>query len=199
MSVLLEFRIFRDRLISERIISTRLINNTRKMITDKQKQILKEIDGAQKGNWNDWRWQVKHCIRDLDTFEQLLDIKLPFIMRESFKKISKKFPMSITPYYLSLIDTDNLENDPIFKQCFPVINELDIQDDDMSDPLHEDEDSPVPGVTHRYLTGYCFWSATPVQCIAVTAPGNGGSGIKTVYHAERKSVKALNTYVRMNR
>jgi lysine 2,3-aminomutase len=120
------------------------------MITDKQKQILKEIDGAQKGNWNDWRWQVKHCIRDLDTFEQLLDIKLPFIMRESFKKISKKFPMSITPYYLSLIDTDNLENDPIFKQCFPVINELDIQDDDMSDPLHEDEDSPVPGVTHRY-------------------------------------------------
>ena len=120
------------------------------MITEKQKQILKEIDTTQKGNWKDWRWQVKHCIRDLETFEQLLDIKLPFIIRESFKKISKKFPMSITPYYLSLIDTDNLENDPIFKQCFPVINELDIQDDDMSDPLHEDEDSPVPGITHRY-------------------------------------------------
>jgi len=120
------------------------------MITEKQKQILKEIDTTQKGNWNDWRWQVKHCIRDLKTFEQLLDIELPFILRESFKKISKKFPMSITPYYLSLIDTDNLENDPIFKQCFPVINELDIQDDDMSDPLHEDKDSPVPGVTHRY-------------------------------------------------
>ena len=120
------------------------------MITEKQKQILKEIDTTQKGNWKDWRWQVKHCIRDLETFEQLLDIKLPLIIRESFKKISKKFPMSITPYYLSLIDTDNLENDPIFKQCFPVINELDIQDDDMSDPLHEDEDSPVPGITHRY-------------------------------------------------
>ncbi len=120
------------------------------MITQKQKQILKEIDGTHKDNWNNWRWQVKHCIRDLETFEQLLDIKLPFIIRESFKKISKKFPMSITPYYLSLIDTDNLENDPIFKQCFPVINELDIQDDDMSDPLHEDEDSPVPGITHRY-------------------------------------------------
>lgn len=120
------------------------------MITEKQKQILKEINGTQKGSWNDWRWQVKHCIRDLETFEQLLDIKLPFIIRESFKKIAKKFPMSITPYYLSLIDTDNLENDPIFKQCFPVINELDIQNDDMSDPLHEDKDSPVPGVTHRY-------------------------------------------------
>ena len=120
------------------------------MITDKQKQILKEIDGAHKDNWNNWRWHVKHCIRDLETFEQLLDIKLPDSICNSFKKISEKFPMSITPYYLSLIDTDNLENDPIFKQCFPVINELDIQDDDMSDPLHEDKDSPVPGITHRY-------------------------------------------------
>ena len=120
------------------------------MITDKQKQILKEIDGAQKSNWNDWRWQVKHCIRDLGTFEQLLDIKLPSSICNSFKKTAEKFPMSITPYYLSLIDTDNLENDPIFKQCFPVINELDIQDDDMNDPLHEDKDSPVPGITHRY-------------------------------------------------
>lgn len=61
------------------------------MITEKQKQILKEIDTTQKGNWKDWRWQVKHCIRDLETFEQLLDIKLPFIIRESFKKISKSF------------------------------------------------------------------------------------------------------------
>ena len=120
------------------------------MITYKQEQILKEIDGAHKDNWNNWRWQVKHCIRDLETFEQLLDIKLPDSICDSFKKISEKFPMSITPYYLSLIDTDNLENDPIFKQCFPVINELDIQDDDMSDPLHEDKDSPVPGITHRY-------------------------------------------------
>lgn len=120
------------------------------MITEKQKQILKEIDGTHGDSWNDWRWQVKHCIRDIETFEQLLDIKLPPKIRDPFKKISEKFPMSITPYYLSLIDTDNLENDPIFRQCFPVIKELDIQDDDMNDPLHEDKDSPVPGITHRY-------------------------------------------------
>ncbi len=58
--------------------------------------------------------------------------------------------MSITPYYLSLINTDDLENDPVFKQSFPVINELHVTRTEMEDPLHEDEDSPVPGLTHRY-------------------------------------------------
>jgi lysine 2,3-aminomutase len=58
--------------------------------------------------------------------------------------------MSITPYYLSLIKTDDLENDPVFKQSFPVINELHIGKNDMADPLHEDQDSPVPGLMHRY-------------------------------------------------
>ena len=48
------------------------------------------------------------------------------------------------------MDPDNLENDPIFKQSFPVIDELSIDDSDMADPLHEDKDSPVEGITHRY-------------------------------------------------
>lgn len=43
-----------------------------------------------------------------------------------------------------------MENDPIFKQAFPSVRELDIMQCDMNDPLHEDEDSPVPGLTHRY-------------------------------------------------
>jgi lysine 2,3-aminomutase len=58
--------------------------------------------------------------------------------------------MSITPYYLSLIDRENLENDPVFKQSFPSALEMNISQHDMPDPLHEDEDSPVPGITHRY-------------------------------------------------
>lgn len=101
-------------------------------------------------HWKDWKWQLKHCIHDLETFENLLNVKLPENIRENFKSITNKFPMSITPYYLSLINTDDLENDPVFKQSFPVINELHVSRTDMEDPLHEDEDSPVPGLTHRY-------------------------------------------------
>jgi len=120
------------------------------MLTQSQHKILNEIDGSSISNWNDWKWQLKHCIQDLDTFETLLNINLPETLRQQFQLIVEKFPMSITPYYLSLIDTDNLENDPIFKQSFPVISEMEVQKNDMLDPLHEDKDSPVPGLTHRY-------------------------------------------------
>jgi lysine 2,3-aminomutase len=120
------------------------------MISEQQQHIIDEIDGAQKSNWTDWKWQIRHSIRDLDTFEQLLGIKVPENIREQYKMITSKFPMSITPYYLSLINTDNLEYDPIFKQSFPVIDELNVVKTDMNDPLSEDTDSPVPGLTHRY-------------------------------------------------
>lgn len=120
------------------------------MLSPKQQNILNEIDGSTAGNWKDWHWQMKHCIRDLDTFESLLNTTLPDDLRSKFQSIVEKFPMSITPYYLSLINKDDLENDPVFKQSFPVMNELHVKRTDISDPLHEEEDSPVPGMTHRY-------------------------------------------------
>jgi lysine 2,3-aminomutase len=120
------------------------------MISEKQKNILNEIDGGGLNNWHDWKWQVRHTIRDLDTFENLLDIRVSNEIREQYSKITSKFPMSITPYYLSLINTNDLQNDPIFKQSFPVIDELTVNKTDMLDPLSEDKDSPVPGLTHRY-------------------------------------------------
>jgi lysine 2,3-aminomutase len=100
--------------------------------------------------WRDWKWQMRHSIRDLDAFERLLDIKLGFELRADFSKTVKKFPFSVTPYYLSLIDVDNLQNDPIFRQSFPTSAELEVVNCDMTDPLHEDEDQPVPSITHRY-------------------------------------------------
>ncbi|MBN1404193.1 MAG: lysine 2,3-aminomutase [Opitutales bacterium] len=105
---------------------------------------------GQNGVWTDWKWQVRHCIRDINGFERLLGIELPAQIREQFSQIGAKFPMSITPYYLSLIDTEDIGNDPIFRQSFPDINELTVCRSDMADPLHEDSDSPVPGLTHRY-------------------------------------------------
>ena len=120
-------------------------------LSNAQKQIIAAIDeDATSSNWRDWKWQMRHCIRDLDTFERLLDIELSETQRNDFLKTTAKFPMSVTPYYLSLINTDDLENDPIFRQSFPSPKEIEIQKGDMSDPLHEDRDSPVPGVTHRY-------------------------------------------------
>ena len=120
-------------------------------LSKKQKHIIETIDfTTTTAHWRDWKWQMKHCIRDLDTFQKLLGIELPEETQEAFKQTVKKFPMSITPYYLSLIDTDNLENDPVFKQSFPSPLELVISKSETLDPLHEDKDSPVPGLMHRY-------------------------------------------------
>ncbi|NCC59968.1 MAG: lysine 2,3-aminomutase [Verrucomicrobiae bacterium] len=120
------------------------------MLSVKQKKIQKEI-GTQKGlRWGNWRWHLKHSVTDVDTFELLLGVKLPSHLREQFEKVTARFPMSVTPYYISLIDTNDLEHDPVFKQCFPVQEELDIVQSEMADPLHEDKDSMVEGLTHRY-------------------------------------------------
>lgn len=120
-------------------------------LSETQEHILQAIDkDINISQWRNWKWQIRHCVRDLETFERLLDVRLGDEQRKQFDATIKRFPMSITPYYLSLIDTDNLENDPIFKQSFPSVLELNVNRQDMADPLHEDKDSPVPGITHRY-------------------------------------------------
>ena len=101
--------------------------------------------------WRDWRWQLRHAIKSIETAETLLGITFDHAEREQLEKTLERFPLSITPYYLSLIDTTGVLNDPVFRQSFPSPRELDIERHDMSDPLGEDDDSPVPGVvTHRY-------------------------------------------------
>ncbi len=106
--------------------------------------------GTPTSSWRDWKWQLRHAVTDIETFEHLLQIQFDRDQRLKLQRTIGKFPLSITPYYLSLIDTDNLENDPIFRQSFPDPAELRIASEDMTDPLAEDSDSPVPCITHRY-------------------------------------------------
>lgn len=97
--------------------------------------------------WNDWKWQLKNRI---ETFDQLRKyISLTPSEEEGIKKSLKTLRMAITPYYLSLIDSTNPDC-PIRKQAVPSGAELYQSPADLLDPLHEDGDSPVPGLTHRY-------------------------------------------------
>jgi len=100
--------------------------------------------------WKDWRWQLRHAIRDLATVEQVLGIRFNREEREQLQKTIDKFPLNITPYYISLIDVNDYQNDPIFKQAFPSPQELIIEHYELSDPLAEDKDSPCSCITHRY-------------------------------------------------
>lgn len=117
-----------------------------------QQKIAADLSDYQvsQSKWTDWHWQLRNSINRVDTFEKLLGIELKDVERRKIALTLRKFPLSITPYYLSLIDTNDFRNDPIFRQAFPDPKELEIDKCDMSDPLAEDQDSPAPGITHRY-------------------------------------------------
>ncbi len=100
--------------------------------------------------WCDYKWQINNSIKTIEAFEDFTGIKFSAEERKVLKKTINKFPLSITPYYASLIEKNNYRNDPIFKQAFPNPAELKISKYDMKDPLHEDKDSPTKGLTHRY-------------------------------------------------
>ena len=113
--------------------------------------IRKTIDSEKTPEfWKDWRWQFRHAIRDLATVEQVLGIRFNREEREQLQKTIDKFPLNITPYYLSLIEVNDYQNDPIFKQAFPSPKELIVEHYELSDPLAEDKDSPCSCITHRY-------------------------------------------------
>lgn len=102
---------------------------------------------ATEAEWNDWRWQLRHEIRDVDTLGEVIHLTEP--ERGDLEQCLKKFQMRITPYYASLMDKDD-PNCPVRQQSVPLLSELYDAPSDLDDPLHEDVDSPVPGLTHRY-------------------------------------------------
>lgn len=114
------------------------------MHKDNRKRFFPEASDEQ---WNDWKWQLKNRIETLDELKK--HISLTPSEEEGVKKSLETLRMAITPYYLTLINTEDA-NCPIRKQAIPSELELHQSDADLLDPLHEDEDSPVPGLTHRY-------------------------------------------------
>lgn len=114
------------------------------MQVDRRKELFPTVTDEQ---WNDWHWQVKNRIETLDQLKQYIDLTEE--EQEGVRVALKTLRMAITPYYLSKIDPNN-PNDPIRRQAIPTIKETHQAEADLLDPLHEDEDSPVPGITHRY-------------------------------------------------
>ena len=112
------------------------------MKVNRRKELFGDVSDE---DWNNWRWQFKSRITTLEELKEYL----PLTKEEDDPQILQKLRMAITPYYLSLIDPHD-PWDPIRKQAVPTIHELTRSPEDLEDPLHEDVDSPTPGLTHRY-------------------------------------------------
>ena len=106
--------------------------------------LFKDVSEA---DWNDWKWQFRNVIRDIPTLQKIIRLNEKEVA--NLEKCLEKFKMAITPYYASLMDPKYKRN-VIRLQAVPRILETEDVSDDHDDPLHEDVDSPVPGLTHRY-------------------------------------------------
>ena len=107
----------------------------------------KYFKDVSESDWNDWKWQTSNRIKNAEQLKKY--INLTEDEEQTIQKVLGHLRMAITPYYLSLIDPDNPKC-PIRLQAIPFGSELITGKNDLYDPLHEDHDSPVPGLTHRY-------------------------------------------------
>ena len=112
------------------------------MKVNRRKELFSHISDEE---WNDWLWQVKNRITTLEELKRYISLT----EEEDDPRLLKEYKMAITPYYLSLIDPND-PFDPVRKQAIPTIHELERYTGDLEDPLSEDVDSPIEGLTHRY-------------------------------------------------
>ena len=106
--------------------------------------LFKDVTDEQ---WNDWHWQVENRLSTVEEIGKVINLTPE--EEEDIRKVINGFRVGITPYYASLMDPDD-PGCPVRRQAVPVLAETHQSDADMLDPLHEDEDSPAPGLTHRY-------------------------------------------------
>ncbi len=97
--------------------------------------------------WDDWKWQMKNTLTTGDSLAQLLPISNE--EKQRINSTLSKYKFAVTPYWASLIDPHNPEC-PFLLQAIPTPEELQLNLGELEDPLAEDVDSPVPGLTHRY-------------------------------------------------
>jgi lysine 2,3-aminomutase len=117
----------------------------------------------------DHAWQAKHSITKVTKLLEALEGLVSPAFVEDAERGFRRAPMSVrvSPYLLSLIDWDNPYDDPLRIQFIPLASRLlpDHPKLDL-DSLHEQEDAPVPGLTHRYFDKALFLplDTCPVYC-----------------------------------
>ena len=92
-----------------------------------------------------WQNDLKENIITIDQLQE--HTYIPPKKKTQLKKIIERHPMSITRYYLSLIDWDD-PSDPIKKMAVPSVEELNLLGS--YDTSGEKENTKLPGLQHKY-------------------------------------------------
>ena len=101
------------------------------------------VPSATRRDWSDWRWQLKHRLRDLEGMERVF--QLTDDERDAVRRLGDRLPLGLTPYYASVIG-----HSPLRKTKIPRTAEFLQSPGEYADPLGEDPHMPVPGLVHTY-------------------------------------------------
>ncbi|MCP4352122.1 MAG: KamA family radical SAM protein [Desulfobacterales bacterium] len=107
-------------------------------------------------------------------------------------QVIERYPMRISPYYLSLIQTIG---DPIWKQAVPDIAEMN-DPYGTDDPLTEEKQSPVPSLIHRYPDRVVF--LVSAQCAVFCRYCMRKRKIGVPFAVTEKTIRAGLDYIQNN-
>ncbi|MDQ1334423.1 MAG: lysine 2,3-aminomutase [Thermodesulfobacteriota bacterium] len=113
--------------------------------------------------------------------------------RDLLQEVTARYPMRINPYYLALVKR---KGDPIYRQCIPDIREIS-EASGVEDPLNEEGDSPVPGLTHRYPDRVLFLVSS--RCAMYCRFCNRKRKVGRDSMASRESIREGLSYIRGHR
>lgn len=107
--------------------------------------------------WDDWRWQTKHIIRNADTLAAMVELT-----EDEYRAIKlareNRIPFGITPYYLSLFDRkpgggrDTAVRAQVLPSMHYVTKMMALRErsEHSMDFMLERDTSPIEGITRRY-------------------------------------------------
>ncbi len=119
-------------------------------------RILKHY-GATELEWEDWKWHVRHIVKDAETLGSLIKLT-----NEDYRAVKlareQRIPFGVTPYYLSLMDyeEDRARDYAVRAQVIPSLNYVENMvsaresSEHSMDFMLERDTSPVEGITRRY-------------------------------------------------
>lgn len=159
---------------------------------ERRKAKVLALLGGTEADWNDYRWQLKHRVSDVDTLRQIIHLEEDEV--QAIRAVGEQFRWAVSPYYLALIDENN-RYDPIKLQAVPTRAELSVGG--QPDPMGEEYTNPAGSITRRYpdrviinVTNQCA-----MYCRHCQRRRNIGS---KDFHTTRKKLEESIAYIRAN-
>ncbi|KKA30122.1 hypothetical protein TD95_002004 [Thielaviopsis punctulata] len=162
-------------------------------------------EGVEAKDFLSYRWATANLVQGTPKFHKFLSAILPErvpsltpgqdeskeqLMEDIFSGISTAtMAIRMTPYVLSRINWEDPRHDPIFRQFIPTKSSMMSDHPKLTlDSLHEEADSPVKGLVHRYTDKALFLptSVCPTYCMFCTRSYAVGADTETVTKASLK-------------